>query len=105
MSTRLGLLPVSSIGSLPKPRDLFQAEMAPLHEQDQAAMGRAQRAAVAMWLDLQQQAGVDLAVDGEQYRRSMTTYFLEGWGCAGVDPDPVWVMDNMYGQRAVIERE
>ncbi|HEX2185167.1 MAG TPA: uroporphyrinogen decarboxylase family protein [Chloroflexota bacterium] len=100
----LPLLPVSSIGSLPKPRDLFQAEMAPLREQDRTAIGRAQRDAVAMWLDLQRAAGVDLAVDGEQYRRSMTTYFLEGWGCAEIDPDPVWVLDNMYGQRAVIER-
>jgi 5-methyltetrahydropteroyltriglutamate--homocysteine methyltransferase len=100
----LPLLPVSSIGSLPKPRDLFRAEMAPLAAQDQEAMRRAQRAAVAMWLEVQRAAGVDLAVDGEQYRRSMTSYFLEGWGCAGVDPDPVWVMDNMYGQRAVISR-
>lgn len=98
------LLPVSSIGSLPKPRDLFQAEMAPLKEQDQATMHLAQRQAVAMWLDLQREAGVDLAVDGEQYRRSMTSYFLEGWGCAEIDPDPVWVLDNMYGQRAVIVR-
>jgi 5-methyltetrahydropteroyltriglutamate--homocysteine methyltransferase len=105
LSPSLPLLPVSSIGSLPKPRDLFQAEMAPLREQDQAAMERAQRDAVAMWLALQRAAGVDLAVDGEQYRRSMTTYFLEGWGCAEIDPDPVWVLDNMYGQRAVITRE
>jgi len=105
MTTDLPLLPVSSIGSLPKPRDLFRAEMAPLAEQDQAAMRRAQRAAVAMWLQIQHDAGVDVAVDGEQYRRSMTTYFLEGWGCAEIDPDPVWVMDNMYGQRAVISRQ
>jgi 5-methyltetrahydropteroyltriglutamate--homocysteine methyltransferase len=101
----LPLLPVSSIGSLPKPPDLFEAEMAPLQEQDHAAMDRAQRDAVAMWLDIQREAGVDLAVDGEQYRRSMTTFFLEGWGCAEIDPDPVWVLDNMYGQRAVICRE
>jgi 5-methyltetrahydropteroyltriglutamate--homocysteine methyltransferase len=98
----LPLLPVSSIGSLPKPRALFQSEMAPLHEQDRAAMRRAQEAAVADWLRVQQDAGIDVAVDGEQYRRSMTTYFLEGWGCAEIDPDPVWVLDNMYGQRAVI---
>ena len=101
----LPLLPVSSIGSLPKPAGLFRAEMAPLEEQDLAAMSRTQRDAVAMWLDVQREVGVDLAVDGEQYRRSMTTYFLEGWGCAEIDPDPVWVLDNMYGQRAVICRE
>jgi len=100
----LPLLPVSSIGSLPKPAALFTAEMAPLEAQDGPAMRRAQREAVAGWLAVQQALGVDLPVDGEQYRRSMTTYFLEGWGCAGVDPDPVWVMDNMYGQRAVIDR-
>jgi 5-methyltetrahydropteroyltriglutamate--homocysteine methyltransferase len=79
--------------------------MAPLEQQDQRAMRDAQQGAVADWIETQQGLGVDLPVDGEQYRRSMTTYFLEGWGCAGIDPDPVWVMDNMYGQRAVIERE
>ena len=105
MSTDLPLMPVSSIGSLPKPPDLFRAEMAPLHEQDHTAMRRTQQAAVVDWLRIQREVGVDLAVDGEQYRRSMTTYFLEGWGCASIDPDPVWVLDNMYGQRAVIERE
>lgn len=98
------LLPVSSIGSLPKPAELFKAEMAPLQAQDRAAMRRAQETAVSEWLALQEQIGVDLAVDGEQYRRSMTTYFLEGWGCADVDPDAVWVLDNLYGQRAVISR-
>ena len=67
-------------------------------------MRRAQEDAVSGWLDQQRALGVDLLVDGEQYRRSMTTYFLEGWGCAAIDPDAVWVLDNMYGQRAVIER-
>lgn len=101
----LPLLPISSIGSLPKPPALFKAEMAPLHEQDRSTMRRAQEEAVADWLAIQEELGIDLAVDGEQYRRSMTTFFLEGWGCAEIDPDPVWVLDNMYGQRAVIERE
>jgi 5-methyltetrahydropteroyltriglutamate--homocysteine methyltransferase len=103
-SSALPVLPVSSIGSLPKPADLFRAEMAPLEQQDHQAMRRAQEAAVEDWLDRQGELGIDLLVDGEQYRRSMTTYFLEGWGCASVDPDPVWVLDNLYGQRAVIER-
>lgn len=103
--TALPILPISSIGSLPKAPALFNAEMAPLHAQHHTAMREAQEAAVSDWLAVQEELGVDLAVDGEQYRRSMTTYFLEGWGCAEIDPDPVWVLDNMYGQRAVIERE
>ena len=98
------LLPISSIGSLPKPPDLFQAEMAPLEQQDQAWMRQTQETAVADWLAIQEDLGIDVLVDGEQYRRSMTTYFLEGWDCADIDPDPVWVLDNMYGQRAVIKR-
>lgn len=105
MKTELGLLPVSSIGSLPKPPALLQAEMAPLHTQDHAAMRAAQEAAVRDWLKIQEDLGIDLVVDGEQYRRSMISYFLEGWGCATIDPDPVWVLDNLYSQRAVIERE
>ena len=50
MNAELPLLPVSSIGSLPKPAELFRAEMAPLAEQDREAMRRAQEAAVADWL-------------------------------------------------------
>jgi 5-methyltetrahydropteroyltriglutamate--homocysteine methyltransferase len=97
-------LPVSGIGSLPKPPALFKAEMAPVQEQDHETMQRDREAAVADWLAVQEEVGLDLVVDGEQYRRSMTTYFLEGWSCADLDPDPVWVMDNMYGQRSVITR-
>jgi 5-methyltetrahydropteroyltriglutamate--homocysteine methyltransferase len=95
-------LPVSGIGSLPKPPELFRAEMTPLHEQDRATMRAMQEGAVADWLAVQEQVGVDLAVDGELYRRSMVTHFLEGWGCAAIHPDAVWVLDNMYGQRPVI---
>jgi 5-methyltetrahydropteroyltriglutamate--homocysteine methyltransferase len=98
-------LPVSSIGSLPKPPELAAAETAPLHRQDLAAVRTVQEAAVARWLRAQEETGVDLLVDGEQYRRSMISYFLEGWGCAEIHPDPVWVMDNLYSQRAVIVRE
>lgn len=103
--TDLPILPVSSIGSLPKPAELFKAEMAPLDQQDLPRMRRGQEEAVADWLKTQDGLGIDVLVDGEQYRRSMTTYFLEGWGCAEVDPDPVWVLDNLYGQRAVIAGE
>jgi 5-methyltetrahydropteroyltriglutamate--homocysteine methyltransferase len=98
----LPLLPISGIGSLPKPADLFKAEMAPLAEQDHAAMRTMQEAAVVDWLAVQYELGVDVAVDGEMYRRSMVTHFLEGWGCAEIHPDAVWVLDNMYGQRPVI---
>ena len=99
---KLPPLPVSGIGSLPKPPELFRAEMAPLHEQDRAAMREMQEAALRDWLAVQEELGVDVAVDGEVYRRSMVTHFLEGWGCAEIHPDAVWVLDNMYGQRPVI---
>lgn len=98
----LPLLPVSTIGSLPKPAELVSAEVAPLREQDHAAMRAVQEAAVVDWLHVQEELGVDLPVDGEQYRRSMISYFLEGWGCADIDPDPVWVLDNLYSQRAIV---
>ncbi|HEY3078837.1 MAG TPA: methionine synthase [Chloroflexota bacterium] len=77
--------------------------MAPLHQQDREAMRAMQEAAIRDWLAVQEELGVDLAVDGELYRRSMVTHFLEGWGCAEVHPDAVWVLDNMYGQRPVID--
>ena len=66
--------------------------------------GNAKRQRLQTGSQPRKRLGIDVLVDGEQYRRSMTTYFLEGWGCADIDPDPVWVLDNMYGQRAVIKR-
>ena len=84
----LPLLPISTIGSLPKPPDLFQAEMAPLEQQDLAWMRRQQEAAVTDWIATQESLGIDVLVDGEQYRRSMTTYFLEGWGLRRHRPGP-----------------
>jgi len=101
----LPLLPVTGIGSLPKPPALAEAEIVPLHEQDHDAMAKMHVAAVSEWLSVQAELGIDVPVDGELYRRSMITYFLEGWGCASIDADPVWVLDNLYAQRAVIERE
>ena len=81
---QLPLLPVSSIGSC-RNRPISSAEMAPLEQQDSVWMRQRQETAVADWLATQERLGIDVLVDGEQYRRSMTTYFLEGWGCADID--------------------
>ena len=82
-----GLL-TTSVGSFPKPPYLLQArnrasqgKMSPeeLHELELKATKE--------WIDFQDEIGVDILVDGEQYRGDMVTYFAEemdGFGISGL---------------------
>ena len=82
-----GLL-TTSVGSFPKPPYLLQArnrasqgKMSPqeLHELELKATKE--------WIDFQDEIGVDILVDGEQYRGDMVTYFaeeMEGFGISGL---------------------
>ena len=82
-----GLL-TTSVGSFPKPPYLLQArnraaqgKMSPeeLHELELKATKE--------WIDFQEEIGIDILVDGEQYRGDMVTYFaeeMEGFGISGL---------------------
>lgn len=78
------LLPTSTAGSLPKPSWLAQPETlwSPwrLHD-DMLAEGK--RDAMRLSLADQQQAGIDIASDGEQTRQHFVTTFIEH--LSGVD--------------------
>jgi len=71
-------LPLSTIGSFPKPERLKQARAAaargvlPAEE-----LRRIEREETAACLRAQETLGLDLLVDGEMYRGDMTTYFAE----------------------------
>ena len=74
----LPLFPVTSVGSLPKPDFLVQArndfrkgKTAP------EELRRQEERATTFWIEKQEELGVDVLVDGEQYRGDMVAYFAE----------------------------
>ena len=82
-----GLL-TTSVGSLPKPPHL-------LHARSQLSQGKLganaleelERQATREWVEFQDQLGLDIVVDGEQYRGDMATYFaelMEGFTISGL---------------------
>ncbi len=80
--TKLGItlpeFPVTSVGSFPKPSYLKKArEDYSAQRIDQEALEREEERATQFWIEWQDQAGVDVLVDGEMYRGDMVTFFAE----------------------------
>ncbi len=74
----LPLFPVTSVGSFPKPDYLTQARSDVQKGKITAADLRAlEEKATAFWIEKQEELGVDVLVDGEQYRGDMVAYFAE----------------------------
>jgi 5-methyltetrahydropteroyltriglutamate--homocysteine methyltransferase len=74
----LPLLPTTSVGSFPKPEELQQARTRwarGLISRDE--LERLERRATEFWIRAQEEVGIDVLVDGEQYRGDMVTYFAE----------------------------
>lgn len=82
-----GLL-TTSVGSLPKPDYLLKARTARLRKQiSQEELDELARQSTREWIAFQEQIGVDVLVDGEQYRGDMVAYFaenLEGMTISGL---------------------
>jgi 5-methyltetrahydropteroyltriglutamate--homocysteine methyltransferase len=77
----LPLLPTSTVGSFPKPDYLVEARAkAPRNAITPAELDRLERQATEFWIRLQEELGVDVLVDGEQYRGDMVAYFAEKMG-------------------------
>lgn len=79
---RLGIelppLPVTAVGSYPKPDTLKRARTQRARgEIDRAEFQRLEEEATAMWMGFQNEIGVDVAVDGEMYRGDMVAFFAE----------------------------
>jgi 5-methyltetrahydropteroyltriglutamate--homocysteine methyltransferase len=68
----------TSVGSFPKPPELIKARndhaAGRLGDED---LQKLERKATEDWIRFQEEIGVDLLVDGEQYRGDMATYFAE----------------------------
>lgn len=84
----LPLLPTTAVGSYPKPPYLLEARRKHLRNQisKEELTGLEQRA-TREWMHIQEEAGMDLLVDGEQYRGDMVAYFadeMNGFAIAGL---------------------
>ena len=77
----MGPIKTAIVGSLPKPEWLSDPEQlrAPWRQQG-TALTEGQDDAVALWLDAQERAGLDIVCDGEQRRRHYIWGFIEHLG-------------------------
>ncbi len=101
----MSALQTTSVGSMPKPDYLLRARA----KASKGGLGadelRAlEEKATAEWVRFQEQIGIDILVDGEQYRGDMATYFaenLDGMEVSGL----VRSYGNRYYKKPVIVGE
>jgi len=95
----------TTVGSFPKPPYLLHART--LHAKGEMTaedLGDLERRATQEWIAFQEEIGIDILVDGEQYRGDMATYFaenLEGCGVSGL----VRSYGNRYYKKPVVVDE
>ncbi len=98
-------LATTSVGSLPKPEYLIRARTKAAKGALKAnELRRLEEKATTEWLAFQEGIGMDILVDGEQYRGDMATYFaenLEGMEISGL----VRSYGNRYYKKPVITGE
>ncbi len=98
-------LETTSVGSLPKPDYLVRARAQTARgKMKAAALRRLEQRATAEWLAFQEEIGIDVLVDGEQYRGDMATYFaenLDGMEVSGL----VRSYGNRYYKKPIITGE
>jgi 5-methyltetrahydropteroyltriglutamate--homocysteine methyltransferase len=77
----LPLLPTSTVGSFPKPDYLIEARAKVARNAvTPAELDGLERRATEFWMRAQEELGLDVLVDGEQYRGDMVAYFAEKMG-------------------------
>ena len=75
------MLLTTSVGSLPKPEYLTKARtQARKGALDAKALRVLEEQATREWIQIQESLGIDIIVDGEQYRGDMVAYFAEHLG-------------------------
>jgi 5-methyltetrahydropteroyltriglutamate--homocysteine methyltransferase len=95
-------LPTTTVGSFPKPPELLKARSqfarGKMTPDDLAAL---ECKATEFWIRSQEEIGIDLLVDGEQYRGDMVTFFAEQTeGC--VISDLVRSYGNRYYRKPIV---
>lgn len=74
----LPILPTSTVGSFPKPDYLIEARAQVTRNAiTKTELDRLERKATEFWVGVQEELGLDVLVDGEQYRGDMVAYFAE----------------------------
>jgi 5-methyltetrahydropteroyltriglutamate--homocysteine methyltransferase len=74
----LPLLPTSTVGSFPKTPELAQARTKYARKQmTRRELEALEKKATEFWIRTQEEIGLDVLVDGEQYRGDMVAYFAE----------------------------
>ncbi|MDE3137944.1 MAG: methionine synthase [Acidobacteriota bacterium] len=78
LGLKLPLFPVTSVGSFPK-TDAVVAARGEFRRGkiSEAELNEIERQATAFWIAKQEELGIDVLVDGEQYRGDMVAYFAE----------------------------
>ncbi len=101
----MSALQTTSVGSLPKPDYLVAARAkAAAGKLKPAELRKLEEQATSDWIRFQEETGIDILVDGEQYRGDMATYFaenLEGMTVSGL----VRSYGNRYYKKPVITGE
>ena len=92
--SKLPLFPTTLAGSLPKPSWLAEPEkLWPAWKLEGAGLQAAKQDAALIWLKIQEDAGIDIVTDGEQFRIHFVHGFLEH--LAGID----WAKKTKMGIR------
>jgi 5-methyltetrahydropteroyltriglutamate--homocysteine methyltransferase len=77
----LPILPTSTVGSFPKPPELAEARTRFARNQTtRSELETLEKRATEFWVRTQEEIGLDVLVDGEQYRGDMVAYFAELMG-------------------------
>ncbi len=78
LGLKLPLFPTTSVGSFPKPDYLVKARTEFARGKiTPSQLEEEERRATEFWIGKQEELGVDVLVDGEQYRGDMVAYFAE----------------------------
>ena len=101
----LPLLPVTSVGSFPKPPELIEARGRFRRGQiSRSELESLEKRATEFWIRTQESLGVDILVDGEMYRGDMVAYFADVMG--GFEPGGlVRSYGNRYYHKPIIVGE
>ena len=97
------MLLTTSVGSLPKPDYLTQARaQARKGALDAAGLRTLEEQATREWITIQDDLGLDILVDGEQYRGDMVAYFAEQLSGFVKESELVRSYDNRYYRKPII---